>query len=575
VSKTRWGFCRQVKMRRSGMRKVLVSGLAVGAMTSATSSLSPRASEATPVAHPMATVEPRKAHDPVEQSSDRHNGHMGRQGTTTEHQDFAVTTAPTVNGLAVVVTQRDHGWAPQTVATIQPGGWEGEYMGQSCVTGTGRYAVVVTGPRYAANRPAAMDRGGAAYAVDLRDGSVQPLIDGVSLYYHNPGCGAADRATFTRYLGTDQERTQVFEADLATRSVRRTWEAPGQLTSVVPLESGFAAVEGASVLTFVGGGPPARERTDGIPFELRPNQRGKVDYNLLHRDGPPSEIRRLGERDPLATGRPGRLKLHAGRRGRASVVGAEQVRPGADLTVVGSADPDAVVTLDASATLRSRADALDSVDTVLDVADATSGASSGSVTITGKTAPASPVTTDSPPAAQLIGAGGREAAPAGAEANTTNPKCAVPRNDPDLQVRQPSPQQVWWAVNEAAAGRLTTSRPARAKGITRPFAPSIDFPPPSLRGNSGKAVPPALAAAVFAQESALRQASTRALPGVPSEPLIANYYGDNGNLEVIDYDAKEVDCGYGVAQLTSYMSKTSPMTDGWTTEKQFAVAVDY
>jgi hypothetical protein len=558
--------------RRRRARSRLAVGLLAGVITSVTGTVPVAAGMPAPG---LSAASAQPVPDTAGHEAAAHGHHMGWQGTATEREDFVVKTAPTDNGLAVVVSQRDHGWAPQTVATIQPRGWDGELMGQSCVTGTGRFAVVVTGPRYAANRPVAMDRGGAAYSVDLRDGTVRPLLDGVTLYYHNPGCGATDRAVFTRYLGQDQQRTQVYEANLATGSARRVWDEPGQLTSAVPIEGGFAAVEGGSVLTRVGAGAPQRERTDGDPHQLRPNKAGKVDYNLFHRDGRPSEIRRLGEREPVASGPAGTLSLHAGRKGRTTVIGAEQVRPGADVTVMGSGGPDDTVSLDASAILRSKPSTPDSADTVFDVADGGTGATSGSVTITGQTAPASAITTDAPAPAGAIGASGREAAPPGAEANTTTPKCAVPRNNPDLQVRQPSPEQVWWAVNEASAGRLTTPRPGRAGYTTSTFTPSVDFPKPTLNGNSGKAVPPALAAAVFAQESALRQASTRALPGVPSEPLIANYYGDNGNLEIIDFDSPAADCGYGVAQLTTYMAKNSPMADGWTTQKQFAVAVDY
>jgi hypothetical protein len=47
------------------------------------------------------------------------------------------------------------------------------------------------------------------------------------------------------------------------------------------------------------------------------------------------------------------------------------------------------------------------------------------------------------------------------------PTCAIPRNDPAVQVVQPSPEQVEWAVHRAVRGELTAQRPAnwRNKGL--------------------------------------------------------------------------------------------------------------
>ena len=50
---------------------------------------------------------------------------------------------------------------------------------------------------------------------------MRPLANGLTLYYHSPGCGLEDTAVFTRYLGTDQARTELFRADLRTGATAR------------------------------------------------------------------------------------------------------------------------------------------------------------------------------------------------------------------------------------------------------------------------------------------------------------------------------------------------------------------
>ena len=135
------------------------------------------------------------------------------------------------------------------------------------------------------------------------------------------------------------------------------------------------------------------------------------------------------------------------------------------------------------------------------------------------------------------------------------------RNDTSRQVPQPNPGS--GVVGRAAGIGGEPRRQPRPPGQLPGFGPpglrsERRLPHAALRGNGGTKIPPALVAAVFAQESALYQASRRALPGVSGNPEIGNYYGDDvidGHpLTRIDYEKS--DCGYGISQVTTWMTKT-------------------
>jgi hypothetical protein len=81
--------------------------------------------------------------------------------------------------------------------------------------------------------------------------------------------------------------------------------------------------------------------------------------------------------------------------------------------------------------------------------------------------------------------------------------------------------------------------------------------------------------AIMAQESNWSQASWHAPRGITGDPLVADYYGYNAT-GTIDY--LQVDCGYGLGQITSIM--TAGATNPWTGAAvpqtlQDKVAVDY
>src|SRR6266536_2797225 len=109
--------------------------------------------------------------------------------------DRAVTTSSDETGLHVLVADGGDGYRWRTAATLaEPGFDTDQWIGQFCVTGSGRRAVVVYAPRQFANHESTMSAGGFAAVVDLTSGAVTKLAERVTLAYYNPACGSAETA---------------------------------------------------------------------------------------------------------------------------------------------------------------------------------------------------------------------------------------------------------------------------------------------------------------------------------------------------------------------------------------------
>jgi hypothetical protein len=491
--------------------------------------------------------------------------------------DRAVWARGDEDGYHVFAAKETEQWAWRPIATIQPRGRADEpWIGYHCVTGSGRYVVATVAPRSAANSPVARDRGAAAYVVDLDTNDVRPLAAGVALKYHSPGCGRRDTVALTRNLGRDQARTEVLLASARSARITRTWSVRGQLTSAVPAGTGAWAVRGNSIVR-LGRRVSTLRRAGGLPFSLRPGRRG-VDYLVAKRRT--VIIERLFGRDSarrLGTGRLGRTKLFLGRSGRNVVVGAAHLRGKAlrrarrpRIGEVRDASHAGRIILSVAPKTRARAAGHQesSADGVGHVSTLISSAR------TGRSVPVDLGETEAPPYTNLPTATGSSKVRAHSS-NFTTPKCAVPRNDLRRQVPQPTAAQINWAIQQATRNLLQGGVLTRPAGYLNmqlaSYQPSSDFPRRTLSGGSASTpVPPTLIAAIFAQESAWRQASFRALPGVSGNPLVADYYGAAGTLDRIEYDA--ADCGYGVSQVTDPMTASST---AYSANGKAKVAVDY
>ena len=491
---------------------------------------------------------------------------------------MAFTAVADEQGYHLYKAREDEGFAWRPLATIQPGGAsEVAWTGYHCASGTGRHLAVVVAPVTAANRPALRDRGGLAYTVDTTTGAVRPLVAGVALKYHTPGCGVGDRAVFGRNLGSDQAVTQLVSVDLAGATVDRVDTVEGQVTSAVPVADGVAGVMDDRLVRIAPASgarstPATLARAPGRPYALHPAAGGGLD--LLSTDGGATSViwhAQDGKLSRLGEGPRTRLRLSGGRAGHSTAVEATQLI--ANPTVrAAPADGLAVeaASLDGHAVVgHKRSTGSDALEPVV-VATA-----SGRRLERTRPAPGGRRSVSLPSLAvsSATNQGARVQSLEAAAANTTTPKCSVPRNDTRKQVPQPNRQQVVWAIEQGVRNQLTGAkgRPANYANMgLAAYSPNVDFPRHELRGWTGTPIPPSVVEAIAANESAWKHASRHALPGLAGNPSISDYYGANGDILQIDYD--QADCGYGLMQVTRNMAAADT---AYTQNGKTKVAVDY
>ncbi|WP_256725262.1 hypothetical protein [Streptomyces acidiscabies] len=527
--------------------------------------------------------------------------------------DRMVTYDGDATGFHVLVADSAHAYAWRTAATLsEPGVDTDQWIGQTCVTGSGDKAVVVYAPRQAANDQQGFQEGAFAAVVDLTDGAVTKLPELVSLAYFNPGCGDGEQAVLTRPQGDD---TRLLTVDAGQGRIIRQQSVAGQLTSAVPFGNGIAASSGDSVVSVNGKGDVRTlTRAGGRPFRLVPDAQTGLAYQVPSGDTA-VQVRRVtadGTDHVLGSGALGSLAVH-GTGGQVFVTGADageklknadlpkswrtldgvpafaevSTKVALALTGVGSgteaagAKPGAVadagtaqpVGIDALATgtgadfaFRVQPDALETAQGL-----ARSPALGGGKSGAGKASSDAGVHTDSV-RTEPVGTESGVQPPADDPAHTTTDPdraCAVTRNDPGLQSLQPSPAMAEWATDLAVQGKLDVRRRKGWNGTDlASYTPQGMFPPLQLKG--GGRVPAQIMLGVLAQESNLVQATPRASAGESGNFTQGGYYGNAGSVHTINWAG--ADCGYGIAQVTSGMAKTQ--TD-YTAEQQKAITVDY
>ncbi|MBQ1018859.1 SGNH/GDSL hydrolase family protein [Micromonospora sp. D93] len=517
--------------------------------------------------------------------------------------DRAVTTSSDSTGLHLLVADEAQAYRWRTAATLaEPGLDTDQWVGQTCVTGSGRHAVVVYAPRAFSNKDMLMQRGAFAAVVDLKTGAVTKLRERVSLAYHNPGCGAGEDVVLSRLeqpTGSgDVARTWLgtVNTNRPTDAVRAT-RTRGQVSSVLPIGKRLIGVKGASLVEIgAKGALTPLAANDGTPFRLLADGRDGVAFQVV-REGR-TEFKRFaaGKVTTHGSAPVGEVKLRPGTAGRIFAVGAEaEARLGGRLpktwrALKGLPDSDvsstgALVVLQAT-TGREAAGRLTNrpsngrPDRVDIVAHRTATDTQLEFTVQ----PQVPVSSAS---ARSEGAGvgstGKRAAASTGNPNVTDDpdrSCAVSRNDPTLQVYQPTVAQMEWAADLAVRGQLTFQRPANwnNNGMAA-YSPQGMFPSLALSG--GGNVPAQVFLGILAQESNLWQASYHAVDASTGNPLTSlGYYGlDLANPDLNKIDWAHTDCGYGAGQVTSGMKKsdTNQVIAGvtWTYDKQKAVALDY
>ncbi|MFJ2952457.1 SGNH/GDSL hydrolase family protein [Streptomyces sp. NPDC087226] len=531
-------------------------------------------------------------------------------------EDRAWTTSGDARGLHILVANARSGYGWRTAATLSEPGFEtDQWIGNACLTGSGRRVVVAYAPRSFTNRAELFSRGAFTATVDLETGTVTKLPVLSTLAYYSPGCGADEAAVVTQEGQEGESRTRLIRVDAESARTAAPVTVTGQVTSAVPVRNGIVAADVNRLVRIDAKGKrSALVRTASIPFKLVAGSDDGITY--LDRQRNTALVRHLagtteaGRRvTTVATGRLADVDLTAGARGTAYVTGRTRATAKAPSAVhvvdapKGSRPSSGDMSLIVATTRAGQQD-----PRVADPHSDTSKAVNVRIHVmaTGKNArftviPGADVLDASgsgraghPKLKPLPGASQRsEAAPKSAVGTTdqvagssSNPveeerTCAVPRNDPRNQALQPKPRQVEWAVDQAVRKVLTVQREANWKGLGMPaYTPQGLFPPVELNG--GGFVPAQIMLGITSQESNLWQATGRAMPGVTGNPLIGNFYGrDVYNFsETDDWDIRwdEADCGYGIMQVTDRMrlaGRERPGEVALPYQTQRAVALDF
>jgi lysophospholipase L1-like esterase len=572
------------------MRRVVAA--TAGPICAAALLCAPAAASATPAPDPRNAAvsgDPDRVRDP-----DRTLGVGWRTSA-----DRAVTGSGDETAFHLLVADARHAYQWRTVASLaEPGVVTDQWLGQFCLTGSGQRAVVVYAPRQFANKDTSMQRGGFAAVVDLRTGAVTKLAERVSLAYHNPGCGAGETAVLSRLERTATTAATWLGTVDTTRPGRITAvRTPGQVTSTLPYGGGLLGVKGHSLVRVARDGRiTTAADLPGSPFRLVADGAGAVAFQVAR--GENTDLSRYagGRTNLVATVPMGTVKLRPGAGGKVFAVGGRARTRTAGRLPSGwralDAVPDSTVSTTGALVVTRAGTGREAAGHGGHEADGLAD----QVRISAKLADGRAVTfgvrpsetaLGRKPSPALAGAGagvqGRSLGEADYSHITWDPDraCAVPRNDPSLQVFQPTTKQVEWAADLAVRGMLTFQRPANwANNGMAAYSPQGLFPSIPLLG--GGRVPAQVMLGILAQESNLWQASSHVVDASAGNPLISSgFYGipADGGQDPRTIDWARADCGYGVAQVTTGMRKadTNQTVNGVVMDytKQKLVALDY
>ncbi|GGY14057.1 hypothetical protein GCM10010358_77820 [Streptomyces minutiscleroticus] len=458
--------------------------------------------------------------------------------------DTAFTTSGDGTGFHLLVADEDDGYAWRTAATLSEPGFDTDtWIGNACLTASGKRAAVAYAPRTFTNKPELMARGAFAATVDLTTGEVTKLPFQASLAYFSPGCGSGEKAVFTQlsYEGDTQQRTRLISVDAATGEAGAPASYRGQVTSAVPTEDGVVAAHGNRLVSAGAKGRLTEiTRTKAVPFQLTVDADGGLTYidrarNADAKKTSASHARHLSagqlrksnvKADTVASGILTDWDLASSADGTVYITGratTEGALPktvknpggitkgalvsshgGAALTTAWADGKDTRIRSEEALTERTARISLRLLDTKKTV---TLDALPGKDRIGGKkaerqgrtTSPALPQPTKKPASEQLpeaaaSGGTGLSAQTARTQLLAVSPSdpsedasertCAVARNDVKKQAFQPTPRQVEWAVDQAVVGELNFYRSPNWKNTGMGgYQPQGLFPPVVLEGD--------------------------------------------------------------------------------------------
>ncbi|MGP4009901.1 golvesin C-terminal-like domain-containing protein [Streptomyces sp. 4N124] len=454
--------------------------------------------------------------------------------------DTAFTTSGDGTGFHLLVADQNNGYAWKTAATLSEPGFDTDtWIGNACLTASGKRAAVAYAPRTFTNKPELMARGAFTALVDLTTGTVTKLPFQASLAYFSPGCGDGEQAVFTQlsYEGDAKQQTRLVTVDAVTGKASTPATYPGQVTSAVPTRSGIIAANGNRLVAAQARGR-LREitRAESVPFQLTVDAMGGVTYidrtkSTSTKKASTSYAKRLtagqiAKRDAqaatVATGKLTDWDLTSSADGTVYITGRATSKGTLPMTVKnpGGITKSALVSSHGSAAVttawadgkdtRIRAEEaltertarislrlLDANKTVtLDAVPGKDRIGGAKAERQGAaTSPALPQPAKTP--ASQDGASDRggmstqtartqlaAASPSDPSEDAAERTCAVARNDVKKQAFQPTPRQVEWAVDQAVVGKLDFYRSANWKNTGMGgYQPQGLFPPILLEGD--------------------------------------------------------------------------------------------
>lgn len=451
-------------------------------------------------------------------------------------KDVALSTSGDGTGFHVLTAREEDGYEFSTAATLREDGFDADaWIGNACVTASGKYAAVAYAPRTFTNDPELMVRGAFTAVVDLGTGEVNKLPFTASLAYFSPGCGTTDEVVFTQlsHDGDKAQKTRLITVDAATRKQSQPLAFPGQVTSAVPTRHGIVAGHGNKLVRINGRKETVLAVTEHVPFQIAADSGDGVTF--IDREDDTKKIKakswakrldaaqikgkkttpktvaqgNLTDWDLSAT--PGGTVFLTGKAKATGTLPGPVKNPGrlakgarmSSLGHVGVSTSWAdgrtsLITPEEATAVRDARIALDVVATgERTELDATPQLSAERAEAGSQLSPALGVPTAKEPSAKPSASGDSEglstqttrtqaltASPTGPSEGADERYCAVARNDVKQQAFQPTPRQVEWAVDQAVVGELNFYRSPNWKNTGMGgYQPQGLFPPIVLAGD--------------------------------------------------------------------------------------------
>lgn len=511
--------------------------------------------------------------------------------------DIAVTGAGDATGFHLLVADKANPDRWTELASLSEPLWETDtWIGQWCVTGDGEKAVVVYAPREFSNAAASMYGGGFSAVVDLASGEVTKLATRSTLAYYSPGCGTGDTAALSSMeagAGESVTRTHISLIDAGEAKTSWTTSVDGQATSLTPAGDGVVGAIGNQLTAITEHGETTPlAGYDGVPFDISADADGGIGFSVATENETIVLRHHKKKTVEVARAAKGAVNLQRGVNGSLYVVGV-----GASKKAVRGTTPSSWRMIDAPAgravsthggLLVASSKATRGKDATVPELAAQADANTRSILVTAQLVGGSEISsfaepTRNPAGAELSPSLVTSDSPKARSFGTTadysdvtwdpDRTCALPRNDPDYQVYQPTADQVEWAANLAVQDKLTFYRAANWNNLGLPtFSPQGQFPSRHVR------VPAQILLGILAQESNQWQASPHTADGYAGNHHQGGFYGlplyDGDSTNDWDINWAKSDCGYGIGQITTGMRKED--TDVvFTSLQQKTVQMDY